>query len=53
MSATVTPSRTGRRPFGCAPRRRATLAVRRHEIDTYGDADPAEVADRLRYAWSA
>lgn len=30
----------------------ATVAVRRHELDTYGDGDPAEIADRFRLAWS-
>ena len=31
----------------------ALLAVRRHEVATYGDADAAELAERFRFAWSA
>jgi glutamine synthetase len=31
----------------------ALLAVRRYELDTYGGQDVAEVAETLRYAWSA
>lgn len=30
----------------------ATVAVRRHELDTYGDTDPAQITDRFRLAWS-
>jgi glutamine synthetase len=31
----------------------ATLAVRRHELDTYGKDTTAELAERFRFAWSA
>jgi glutamine synthetase len=31
----------------------ALTAVRRHELDTYGDQDVEMVAEQLRYAWSA
>lgn len=31
----------------------ALTAVRRHELDTYGDQDVDAVAETLRYAWSA
>lgn len=30
----------------------ATVGVRRHELDTYGDREPEEVADLFRLAWS-
>lgn len=30
----------------------ATVAVRRYEHDTYGDLEPAELADKFRMAWS-
>ena len=31
----------------------ATLAVRRHELDTYGKDTTSELAERFRFAWSA
>ena len=31
----------------------ALCAVRRHEHDTYGAADPTELAEKFRYTWSA
>jgi glutamine synthetase len=31
----------------------ALVAVRRHELDTYGGKDVEAVAEKLRYAWSA
>ena len=30
----------------------ALLAVRRHEVDSYGQALPAELAERFRFTWS-
>ncbi|NYJ73530.1 glutamine synthetase family protein [Allobranchiibius huperziae] len=30
----------------------ATVGVRRHELDTYGDREPEEVAELFRLAWS-